>query len=139
MKYQCFYDQICFNVVRIFFPLSHPLKDENNHFYYTVHLMFQPLLLITTIRLHRESVLRIIFLFLLKKLDSALAMQTPLLHTDLIHILGRTSQKPSITVQNCRDKSGVFEDLNSLKIWSGDSFPEPTGVTVNVCMFFKSL
>lgn len=55
--------------------------------------MFESLLLITIIKSHGESVFENYLSFLLKKLDSALAMQTPLLLTDLIHTLGRTLQK----------------------------------------------
>lgn len=50
----------------------------------------------------------------LRKSDFALAMQTPLLLTNLIHTLGRALQKPSITLQNCREKTGGFEDLKNL-------------------------
>ena len=41
-------------------------------------------------------------------------MQTPLLLTNLTHTLGRALQKPSITLQNHRKKSGGFEDLKNL-------------------------
>lgn len=44
----------------------------------------------------------------------ALAMQTPLLLTNVIHTLGRALQKPSIALQNCREKSEGFSYLKDL-------------------------
>lgn len=58
--------------------------------------------------------MRVVHISLLRKSDFTLAMQTPLLLTNLIHTLGRALQKPSITLQNCREKSGGFEDLKNL-------------------------
>lgn len=66
------------------------------------------------IQLCGKSVLRVAHISSLRKPDLDLALETSLLLTSLFHKLGRALQKPRVTLQNCREKIRVFEDLKNL-------------------------